>query len=207
VVALDTPCPFEVIADSRRQQFGEKREFRRHNGLEYYWVCLCEYRGENRDSEIFNKECLKNGLETFNDKSLPYIRKSETPWKMGKKEGLETVYHNGKKYEETPWKNGKREGKRIRWYESGRKKDIVLFKNNLKEGLETGWYEPDKKKYETHYKNGKQEGAYKEWYKSGKKKHLKHYKNGIENGKRKEWDEDGVLIFEGNFVNGVEEIK
>ena len=49
--------------------------------------------------------------------------KSETHYKDGEIEGLETwFYRTGEKLEETYWKNGKRSGLVVSWNKNGRKK-------------------------------------------------------------------------------------
>ena len=87
-------------------------------------------------------------------------KKSETSYKLGKKDGLEIFYLNGT-HTETNWKDGK------------------------KEGLETSYNEDGSKSYKTNYKNGKKDGISYSWFESttgANKVAISVYKNGKEIG-------------------------
>ena len=62
--------------------------------------------------------------------------KSETHYKDGEIEGLETwFYRTGDKLEETYWKNGRQSGLVFSWNKNGRKKYETNWMNGKLEGL------------------------------------------------------------------------
>jgi antitoxin component YwqK of YwqJK toxin-antitoxin module len=104
---------------------------------------------------------LKNGIEVDSSdgfgKGFLNWGKSETTWKDGEKDGLETQWYrrNGKKESEITWKNGERDGLATWWYENGQKMGEQTLKNGERDGFATKWYENGQKKEEGTYKNGK----------------------------------------------------
>jgi antitoxin component YwqK of YwqJK toxin-antitoxin module len=160
---------------------------------------------------------------------------SETHYKNGEREGLETrFYESGEKKSEVLWKGSETRGPETNWYKSGKKKsEICCRKNGVRweggylyweEEVITSWYESGKKKSETHLKDGGDwglgnsswifmKGVETSWYESGKKKSEVLWENGkqdgIINGKRdgirKEWNEEGKLTFEEKFSEKYEE--
>jgi antitoxin component YwqK of YwqJK toxin-antitoxin module len=67
-------------------------------------------------------------------------------------------WDDGSTKSETHFKNGKKEGLETLWWKDGRKKSCVHYKDGKKEGFETCWFENiedgDQKSY-TYYKDGK----------------------------------------------------
>ena len=66
-------------------------------------------------------------------------KKSETHYKNGKKDGLETIwYESGRKYKTTNFKDGKEDGILEYWSDGGYAHGKVPFKNGKKDGVEMG---------------------------------------------------------------------
>jgi len=108
-------------------------------------------------------------------------KRSETQFKDGKKDGLETWWHsNSQMWMERPYKNGKRDDLWTRWFWTGQKEWECHYKDGKKDGLETWWHDNGQKQWEIHYKNGEQDGLSIGWGGDGRKHWESHYKNGKE---------------------------
>ena len=121
---------------------------------------------------------------------------------LKRNQALVATYETGERGSETHFKNGKREGLETYWYKSGEKWLEFTSRNGKKEGLETSWYQNGQKKEEVPFKRGKIDGVLRIWYENGREKCTKNFKDGTEHGKRIEWDENGNKIHEANFVDG-----
>jgi antitoxin component YwqK of YwqJK toxin-antitoxin module len=153
-------------------------------------------------SETHYKNGEKDGLDTWWHESGN--KNNETHYKNDKEEGLSTCwYDTGNKNNETHYKNGERDGLSTYWYYSGNKQSEVPYKNGGKDGLSTYWYESGEKKQETPYKNGKKDGLSTYWYESGEKKEEVPYKNGKRDGLAIDWHETGERRSETHFKNWV----
>ena len=109
---------------------------------------------------------------------------------------------NGRKRSETYYKNGKKEGLETWWHENGQKHLEGYRKNNELEGLATMWHDNGHKGREGHYKNGERSGLYTEWYKNGQKEVESHYKEGKQDGLRTVWDVNGNKTLEIEYKDG-----
>lgn len=118
-----------------------------------------------------------------------------TPYKNGKKDGIEKEYHeNGKLSVEMPYKNGKQVGVAKVYYENGNLMGETTFKNSDEKGYEAimkGYYESGKLKTEMTVKNGCLDGIAKEYYESGKLKMEGSYKDCGRDGVMKIYYESG----------------
>ena len=112
----------------------------------------------------------------------------------GQEEVKKKYWDNGKLKSETHYKNGQKDGLETWWYESGEKESEIHFKNGKPEGLATDYYESGEKKTKVHFKNGKLDGLLTEWYENGKKSSEQNYKDGKKNSLANWWDIDGVEI-------------
>ena len=66
-------------------------------------------------------------------------------------------WDNGNLKSETHYKKGKQEGLQTSWHENGRKKSNAYYKNWLENGVRTEWNEDGKKTYEGNFVNGNEE--------------------------------------------------
>ena len=88
----------------------------------------------------------------------------------GEQEVKKEYWDNGKVKSETHFKNGKKEGLETSWFENGEKMSESYYKDGKIEGLHTVWFENGKKKSIKHYKDGVQNGLWTEWDEYGKKR-------------------------------------
>ena len=118
-------------------------------------------------------------------------KKSETTYKDGKKDGLDTYWHeNGQKFHESTFKNGKQDGLLTMWYDNGQKWEEGTFKDGKQDGLFTEWYENGQKKSEMNFKYGNYDGLLTIWYENGQKWEEGSWKGGKPISS-KYWNEDG----------------
>ena len=86
----------------------------------------------------------------------------------GEPEVNRDYYDNGKLKSETHYKNGKKEGLQTGWFESGSKKAEAHFKNGRLHGTTKAWYKNGLNFFILHNKNGIESGIRKEWDENGK---------------------------------------
>ena len=75
-------------------------------------------------------------------------------------------YDSGQKKYEATYKDGKREGLQTFWHENGQKASEATIKDGEKGGLQTFWHKNGKKSSEVTYKDGKKVSETK-WDKEG----------------------------------------
>ena len=94
---------------------------------------------------------------------LWYEDDSETPFT-----GVAVDKHeNGKKKSETPYKNGKKDGLSTGWYKNGQKRAEVTYKDGKRWGRNTSYHENGKKVLEIFWKDRKMLSV-KSWDDAGK---------------------------------------
>ena len=129
-------------------------------------------------------------------------KKTETHYKNGKKQGLETTwYENGQKELEGHYKDGEFDGPYAAWHENGQKELEGQFKEGEQDGLWNWWHENGQKKREGHYKNGEFDGTYAAWHENGQKELEGQFKEGEQDGLWNWWHENGQKRAELNFKN------
>jgi antitoxin component YwqK of YwqJK toxin-antitoxin module len=173
--------------------------------------------------DFYQLERRRDGLRYFEEKPFTGVavwkhenglKRSESIWKDGKRDGLSTGWHkNRQKHFEAIYKDGKMHGLHTIWYENGQKsgesthKDgnlvtATALKTNGEKcpvtnivdgtGIWCGYHENGQKHWERTFKDGKMHGLSTRWYENGQKKMEITCKDGIGNSDtRKEWDEDG----------------
>ncbi len=117
---------------------------------------------------------------------------------------IKKYHENGKLKMKTPYKKGKKEGVEKWYYADGRLKAIVLYKNG-EQGVTTEYkyYKNGNLWNETSYKNGKKDGEEKQFYKNGKLQKQILYENGKATGVEKWYHEDGRLWSKTPYSNGL----
>ena len=108
----------------------------------------------------------KDGVHTEYYDDAKKLKKSETTYKDGKKNGLLTVwyYDNGQKYYERTYKDGEFDGLWTEWYKDGKKKFERTYKNGKYDGLWTTWWDDGQKEYEGTYKDEIKDGLWTYWH-------------------------------------------
>ena len=66
-------------------------------------------------------------------------------------------YYSGNLRSETHYKNGKEEGLETWWYENGKKKSTKHFKDGIENGVRTEWNEDGKKTFQGNFVDGNEE--------------------------------------------------
>ena len=103
----------------------------------------------------------------------------ETPYKNGKKHGVQKAYYeNGKLMREIPYKNDKIHGVAKGYYESGKLASETPYQNGKKHGVEKAYYENGNLRYEAPYQNGEIHGIAKRYYENGNLQAQATYENG-----------------------------
>ena len=104
-----------------------------------------------------------------------------------------TYYDNGQIHSRTPYKGGKKHGVEKRYYENGQLVSDMLYVNDKKHGIEK-WYENGQLLAEIPYANGKKHGVEKWYYENGKLKSKKPYKEGRRYGYGGYYDDKGKPV-------------
>ena len=120
------------------------------------------------NGELCPETNIKNGHGVFLENTEDGF-KIRISYQNGEKNGLTTVWYNGKKHSEANYSNGQKNGLSGSWYEGGQKKSKGNFTNGEKEGLWTTWFRNGLKETEGRFVNGKKEGLWTTWLQQGKK--------------------------------------
>lgn len=150
------------------------------------------------------KEGLRDGLQTiFRDGKL--IEK--THYKDGLKDGLNEEFRKGQLTSRTNYKDGKKHGLEERYYEIGQLKSKVNYLDGNKDGLEETYHENGYLKSKSQFLEGKMNGLSEGYDKNGKFSYKRNYKNDEFHGlirwnKTFDVDNDESVIGEVCYENG-----
>ena len=136
--------------------------------------------------------------QTINRKGLIYLKDSDSPY-TGK---LFEFHANSLKKKETNYKNGKKDGPSTQWYEGGQKELEINYKNGKQDGLTATWRENGLKWVDRNYKDGKADGPSTQWHENGQKESEGNYKDGKQNGLAVRWYNNGEKSREANYKDG-----
>ena len=161
--------------------------------------------------DLVSYETYKNGVLNGLTKKYRYLRndrtklQSETIYKDGKKNGLETMYNkDGTVSSKILYVNDKEDGIEYYYDAIGRKTAISTYKNGQKNGISTVWTHPyrgESTKEVQYYKNGKREGKWIQYYSNGKVSSKVSYKNNKLNGKAIYFYKNGNISAIDNWKN------
>ena len=198
------------------------------NGLkEGKWFEYRSFKLEGRKRHLRTLIVYKAGepfgiVREYSKISHKWLLKRETPYKDGKKNGLEKCYYDDGKLSSTrPYINDKDTGEAkdyyesgkleyentdstvMKWYENGNLEWVDYWKNHKKNGMSKSYYEDGKLELECLFTDGKAEGVAMEYYENGVIKRKTTYVNDKKNGVEKEYFETGKLKSETMYTNGI----
>ncbi|MCB1156275.1 MAG: LIC20035 family adhesin [Leptospiraceae bacterium] len=162
---LDKYKPEEAAKFSKQGTWEEYIEKEKTGGIKY---SVLDKRGEYVDGK--REGLWKSFYEVADGQTAPVLR--ETPYKNGKKDGIEKKYkEDGLQIEETTYVDGLMEGPYWQKTRKGLWKLKGRYSNDLEEGKWIEYYAEDADlviNNIAHYRAGKKHGAYISYFKDGK---------------------------------------